>query len=138
VFGCDVNYLREELNGSVDATGAPVANIISGNPMVGLYIYSSAVTLSRAKEISNNGSGMQLLHAGVRVDLNASLIAVGSGDIKITGNIGSGIEATTGGNVYLSGTVVTSNSQNGVRLRGNGRRQRRAAHQLRSHIGVRR
>jgi parallel beta-helix repeat protein len=113
-----------EFYGSVDSAGAPVANMISENPIVGLSIVSGAVTLFGANEISNNGSSIQPPpphHMGVAVDFNSSFITVGSGDIKITGNTGPGIEATTGGNVRLIGTVVTSNTGNGVRLRGNGR-----------------
>jgi len=107
--------------GFVDSSGIAVPNTISGNPLIGLNIYSATARLQGPNEISNNGTGMQQLHAGVRVDLNASLISAGSGDIKITANTGPGIEATAGGNVFLAGTSVTSNSENGVRLRGNGR-----------------
>jgi hypothetical protein len=105
--------------GSVDSTGAAVPNTISDNPIVGLYIYSATVSLHGPNVISNNGS-LAFLHAGVRADLNASLIVYGPG-VEITGNTGPGIEATTGGNVLLTDTVISKNSGDGVRLRGNGR-----------------
>src|SRR5260370_6144826 len=72
-----------------------------------------------ANQILNNGSGGQPLHAGVRVDDNSLLATVGSGDIQISNNSGPGIDATTGGNVDLTGTIVANNSGDGIRLRGN-------------------
>ena len=99
--------------------GTEVPNVISGNPFIGLNITHGVVTMFDANQILNNGSGMQPLHAGVRADDNASFIAVGSGDIQISNNSGPGIDATTGGNVDLTGTVVANNSGDGIRLLGN-------------------
>ena len=105
--------------GDVAPDGTPVPNVISGNPFIGLNIDNGAVIMFDANYILNNGLGMQQFHAGVRVDDNASLIAVGSDDIQIKGNSGPGIDATTGGNVDLTGTVVSNNSEDGIRLQGN-------------------
>ena len=47
------------------------------------------------------------------------MITAGSGDIQISTNSGPGIDATTGGNVDLAGTVVANNNGDGIRLQGN-------------------
>jgi parallel beta helix pectate lyase-like protein len=104
--------------GGVAPDGTPVPNVISGNPFIGLNL-AGAVVMFDANQIINNGSGGQPLHAGVRVDDNALLATLGSGDIQISNNSGPGIDATTGGNVDLTGTVVANNSGDGIRLRGN-------------------
>lgn len=104
--------------GGVAPDGTPVPNVISGNPFIGLNI-AGAVVMFDANQILNNGSGGQPLHAGVRVDDNSLLATVGSGDIQISNNSGPGIDATTGGNVDLTGTIVANNSGDGIRLRGN-------------------
>ena len=105
--------------GDVAPDGTPVPNVISGNPFVGLNIPGGQVVMFNANQILNNGSGGPPFNAGVRVDDNASLATVGSGDIQISHNTGPGIDATTGGNVDLTGTVVANNSGDGIRLRGN-------------------
>jgi hypothetical protein len=105
--------------GDVAADGSPLANVIDGNPFIGLNIDGGQVVLFDANQILNNGSGGQSFHAGVRVDDNGSLITNGSGDIQISKNNGPGIDATTGGNVDLAGTIVASNNGDGIRLQGN-------------------
>jgi hypothetical protein len=105
--------------GDVAPDGTPVPNVISGNPFVGLNIPDGQVVMFNANQILNNGSGGPPFNAGVRVDDNGSLITVGSGDIQIGHNTGPGIDATTGGNVDLTGTVVANNSGDGIRLQGN-------------------
>jgi parallel beta helix pectate lyase-like protein len=105
--------------GDVAPDGTPVPNVISGNPFVGLNIPNGQVVMFDANQILNNGSGGPPFNAGVRVDDNASLVTVGSGDIQISHNTGPGIDATTGGNVDLTGTVVANNSGDGIRLQGN-------------------
>lgn len=105
--------------GDVAADGSPLANVIEGNPFVGLNIDGGQVVLFDANQILHNGSGGQPFRAGARVDDNGSLITIGSGDIQISENNGPGIDATTGGNLDLAGTVVSSNSEDGVHLQGN-------------------
>jgi hypothetical protein len=105
--------------GDVASDGTPLPNVIEGNPFIGLNIDGGQVVLFDANQIRNNGSGGQPFRAGVRVDDNGSFITSGSSDIQITGNNGPGIDATTGGNVDLTGTIVTNNSEDGIRLQGN-------------------
>lgn len=105
--------------GDVTPDGTSVANVISGNPIIGLNIVSASVVLFDANHILNNGSGGLPFHAGVRADDNSSLITVGSGDIQISHNTGPGIEATVGGALDLTGTVVSNNTEDGIRLLGN-------------------
>jgi hypothetical protein len=108
-----------EFAGSASSTGAPAPNVISGNAGQGIDVISGTASFSGANEISANGSGLQLLHAGARADLNGTLI-FGGGSV-IAGNTGNGIEVTTGSTVFLVGSTVTKNTGDGVRLQGNGR-----------------
>jgi hypothetical protein len=104
--------------GDVAPDGTPLANVISGNPFIGLNI-NGTVVMFDANQILNNGFGGQPLHAGVRVDDNAVFGTSGSGDIQIGGNTGPGIEATVGGALDMTGTVVSNNTEDGIRLLGN-------------------
>lgn len=108
-----------DFEGSVDANGAPLANVISGNSLVGLNIAGGQVAMFNANQVQNNGSSGQQFNAGVRADDNGSFATVGSGDIVISNNTGPGIDATTGGNVDLTGTLVNNNTGDGIRLQGN-------------------
>jgi hypothetical protein len=108
-----------EFFGDLDSHGSPLPNVISGNPFIGLNITGGQVVMFNANQIQNNGSSGDQFNAGVRSDDNGSFITAGSGDILISNNTGPGIDATTGGNVDLTGTVVTNNTGDGVRLQGN-------------------
>jgi hypothetical protein len=105
--------------GDVAPDGSPLANVISGNPWIGINTFGAHVLLSGATQITNNGFGGQPFHAGVRVDDNTDFVSEGSGDIEISNNTGPGIAAIAGGNIDMSGTVIKYNSEDGINLAGN-------------------
>lgn len=96
-------------------TNPPQVNVIEGNPFIGLNIFSGQVVMFNGNIIRNNGAGGDPFNAGIRVDDNGALLTEGSGDIQVTGNTGPGVDATLGGDVDLTGTVITNNTGDGIR-----------------------
>ena len=108
-----------DLEGDVADDGTPLPNIIEGHSLIGLNTTGSHVILAGPNKIRNNGFSGGQFHAGVRSDDNTIIVALGDGDIEITNNTGPGIEATIGGALDLSGTFITNNTEDGIRLLGN-------------------
>lgn len=114
VIGVDVENASSLQMFGVPAN-PPQANVISGNGFAGLGIFSGHVALFNNNTISSNGSG-DPFSAGVRVDDNSTLLGFGSaGNIQITDNNGTGIDATAGGDVDVAGSVITNNTGDGIR-----------------------
>ena len=65
-FGMNVSEgSSARLFGDVASDGTPLANVIEGNPFIGLNIDGGQVVLFDANQIFNNGSGGQPFRAGV-------------------------------------------------------------------------
>ncbi len=106
------------LNGGSAALYGDADNpiIITGNSWTGINTDGGFVSLSSGIHVTNNGFGMQPLHAGVRVDDNTTLVAVNA---EISGNTGPGIDAINAGVIDLGASTVSNNSADGIRLVGN-------------------
>jgi hypothetical protein len=89
---------------------------ITGNSWLGINTDGGFVQLSGGIHVTNNGFGMQPLHAGVRVDDNTFLYA---SDAEISGNYGPGIDAMNAGVIDLAASVVSNNRGDGIHLIGN-------------------
>lgn len=89
---------------------------ITGNSWLGINTDGGFVTLSGGIHVTNNGFGMQPLHAGVRVDDNTFLVAA---DAEISDNYGPGIDAMNAGVIDLAASVVKNNRGDGIHLLGN-------------------
>ncbi len=92
----------------------PIA--ITGNSWTGINTDGGFVMLTAGTRVTNNGFGMQPLHAGVRVDDNTTLLVANA---EISGNAGPGIDAMNAGVINLGASVVSNNTGDGVRLVGN-------------------
>lgn len=89
---------------------------ITGNTWVGINTYSGSVLLGDGVHVTNNGSGMQDLRAGIRVDDNTTLVTAGT--IEVSGNYGPGIDSVNGGVIDLSNTTISNNRGDGIRVIG--------------------
>src|SRR5262249_28115842 len=112
--GSSVRFL-----GSVAADGSPLANAIERNAYIGVNLFGGQAFFIDANHVFNNGTNGQVGHAGISVSDNAVLLTSGSGDVQISNNTGPGIEAIAGANVDLTATVVSNNSEDGIRALGN-------------------
>lgn len=105
------------IGGSVSLYGNADNSInITSNSWTGINTDGAFVNLSYGVHVTNNGFGMQPLHAGVRVDDNTTLVASG---LEIAGNSGPGIDAINAGVINLAGSIISNNSADGIRLVGN-------------------